>query len=78
MTDAEREKAIATVAGLLMSARASTEAALKLLDQLQAPALPRASEDPGICEHPAEHRKAVTTMGDGPPQEVCGACGRTL
>lgn len=85
--DQLREKAdpalsgrLGTLMGLLMSARASQDAAMRLLSELIAESVASGLEpaEEGVCEHPADQRSVIATMGDEMPQEFCKVCGERL
>lgn len=70
---------LGTIVGLIMSSRASLDAAMRMLVELtvKQEASPEPTEE-GVCSHPADQRSLVTTMGDGPPMEFCKVCGERL
>lgn len=71
---------LGTVMGLLMSARASQDAAMRLVAEMTAESVASDQEpaEEGVCEHPANQRSVIATMGDDAPQVFCKVCGERL
>ena len=80
MEGPELDPAVSEAIGVLISARASVDAAITLLRRANSQSVPPPTPDSSSLDGPCQHPKTrkIATQGDTPDAHICVMCGEQV